>query len=133
MPALPWTTFQAFDADTTYVVMVSRLRLRRYRHVPGFLRAATAIRRQLTTSPGLLGYSLDAHLLRKTFWTLSAWTDNESLQTFNTTPPHRDVTARMRPRMGPTDFAFLTLKGNELPLAWEDARRRLIAAVDGEH
>src|SRR4029077_13541424 len=73
MPALPWTTISPPDRAREYVVMASRLPLARYRDIPGFLRAATLIRPQLARASGLIGYTLDAHLARKTFWTVSAW------------------------------------------------------------
>ena len=71
MPALPWTTISPPDRAREYVVMASRLPLARYRDMPGFLRAAMLIRTQLARTNGLIGYALDAHLARKTFWTVS--------------------------------------------------------------
>ena len=79
MPALPWTTISPPDRAREYVVMASRLPLSRYRDMPGFLRAATLIRAQLARTDGLIGYTLDAHLTRKTFWTVSAWDSRDAL------------------------------------------------------
>ena len=93
MPAIPWSAAQQPDPDAEYVVMASRLPLRHFRHIPRFLRATLAIRRQLRTTPGLVGYALDAQLFRKTFWTLSAWTDEDSLQAFVRAEPHHTVMA----------------------------------------
>jgi len=73
MPALPWTAFSPPDPDREYRVMASRLPLARYRDMPGFLSATMAIRAQLARTSGLVGYALDAHLARKTFYTVSAW------------------------------------------------------------
>jgi hypothetical protein len=73
MPALPWTTISSPDRAGEYVAMASRLPLARYRDLPGFLRATMLIRAQLARASGLIGYTLDAHLARKTFWTVSAW------------------------------------------------------------
>jgi quinol monooxygenase YgiN len=86
-----------------------------------------AIRRQLRTASGLLGYSLDADLVRGQFWTLSAWADRESLDAFAQTDPHRSRVARIRPRMRPTKFVFCEAMGHELPIGWSEARRRLEA------
>jgi hypothetical protein len=69
MPALPWTARQAVDPGREYLAMASRLPLKSHRSIPGFLRDATAIRRQLARASGLVGYALDAELGRKTFWT----------------------------------------------------------------
>ena len=67
MPALPWTTgpFKP-TGDRELHVLTSTLPLSRYRDVPRFLRWAMQIRKQLATSDGCAGYSLDAHLVRKT-------------------------------------------------------------------
>ncbi len=125
MPPLPWTKISEVDADTETVIMASRLPLRSYLKVPGFLRRTLAIRRQLAHAPGLVGYSLDAQLLRKTFWTLSAWTSMEALETFARTDPHRSSTASIRPHMDPTTFAFWTARAADLPIPWREVRRRI--------
>ncbi|TDW22682.1 hypothetical protein EV650_1520 [Kribbella kalugense] len=72
-------------------MMASRLPLKRYRSIPGFLRATVAIRRQLARSEGLIGHSLKADLLRKTFFTLSAWADETVLNHFAGAHPHLDL------------------------------------------
>jgi hypothetical protein len=78
--------------------MASRLPLKRYRSIPGFLRATVAIRRQLARSEGLIGHSLKADLLRKTFFTLSAWADETVLNHFAGAQPHLDLRSSKLPR-----------------------------------
>jgi hypothetical protein len=63
MPALPWLAVGTPDPDADLIVMASRLPLRSHGDIPRFLRHTWRIRRQLARSPGLIGYSLDAHLL----------------------------------------------------------------------
>jgi hypothetical protein len=65
MPALPWVKRQPIVPDREYVVMASRLPLKAYRYVPGFLRDTMRIRRQIATTDGLVGYALNAELTRK--------------------------------------------------------------------
>ncbi len=125
MPALPWATLANPESSTPCVVMASRLPLRSYRHIPAFLVRSEAIRRQLATAPGLLGYSLHADLARKTFWTLSAWTDRAALMRFNAADPHRSAAQATRPVMQPPTFVFWTATAGDLPIAWPEARRRL--------
>jgi heme-degrading monooxygenase HmoA len=108
--------------------MASRLPLRRYRSVPGFLRDTLAIRRQLAGAPGLVGYSLKAELTKKTFWTFSVWRDQESLDAFAASEPHRQVIARLRPRMGTSRFEFFPLAGGQLPMTWEQMKAPLLRA-----
>ncbi len=125
MPSLPWFRVSTAEPGTELTVMASRLPLRRHRHIPGFLRWTMRIRRQLSDTPGLVGYSLDARLVRKTFWTLSAWASREELEAFVRTNPHRTAMDDLRPRMGQPTFAFWTVSSEDLPLRWDDARRRI--------
>jgi hypothetical protein len=116
MPALPWVQREAIDRDATYVAMASRLPLRHYRFVPGFLRDTLAIRRQLARADGLVGYALDAELAKKTFWTFSVWKDRASLNAFAASEPHKQIIGRLRRRMGPTRFDFVSVSGATLPM-----------------
>ena len=131
MPALPWVRGSAVDPDHECVVMASRLPLARYRHTPGFLRATLQIRRQLGGANGLVGYALDAKLLRKTFWTVSAWESREALDAFSQANPHAARVSAIRPHMRPTTFVFWTCRAGELPIDWADVRRRIDAKQDG--
>jgi hypothetical protein len=92
MPPLPWRTKTQPDPDRTYLVMASRLPLRSRRTVPRFLRLTLSVVRQLERTDGLVGYTLLAQPMKKTFWTLSAWTDQQ----------HLDAFARAMPRACPT-------------------------------
>jgi hypothetical protein len=92
-----------------------RLPLKRRRSIPGFLRDALAIRRQLARADGLVGYALDAELAGKTFWTFSVWNQG-SLDAFASSDPHRAIIRRLRPLMGPTRFEFFEIAGSDLPL-----------------
>ena len=125
MPALPWDQQQAVEPGRTYVAMASRLPLKHYRSIPGFLRDALAIRRQLARADGLAGYALDAELARKTFWTFSVWEDQASLDAFASSDPHRAIIRRLRPLMGPTRFEFFEVPGSDLPMTWDQMRAPL--------
>jgi hypothetical protein len=125
MPALPWLERQPIDPQREYVAMASRLPLKSYRFVPGFLRDTQPIRRQLGQTAGLVGYTLNAGLTRKTFWTFSVWEDQASLDKFAATDPHRQIIGRLRPRMNPTKFEFFTVSGADLPLTWPQILERL--------
>jgi hypothetical protein len=120
VPALPWNERQPVDPDREYVVMASRLPLKAYRFIPGFLRDTLRIRRQLAISEGLVGYALNAQLTRKTFWTFSVWTDQNSLDAFAVSDPHRQIVQRLVPRMNETRFEFLHLRGSAIPSSWDE-------------
>jgi hypothetical protein len=80
-------------AAGTGIAFASRLPLRRYRDIPGFLRDTRTVRAQLREAPGLAGYSLRAQFLRKTFWTLSLWESGPDLALFAAGDRHRGVAA----------------------------------------
>ena len=122
MPALPWLQRQPIDPEREYVAMASRLPLKSYRSIPGFLRDTLQVRRQLAETPGLVGYALNAGLARKTFWTFSVWEDRASLDAFAASDPHRAITRRLQPLMGQTRFEFFQIPGSDLPMTWDQMK-----------
>jgi quinol monooxygenase YgiN len=126
MPPIPWRTKLSPTPHQDYLVMASRLPLRRYRTIPRFLGLTASVARQLEATAGLVGYSLLAQPVRKTFWTLSAWTDKDALDAFVRTMPHLAVMGKLRGQMGPTRFTTWTAPGSTLPIAWDDAIERLM-------
>ena len=134
MPALPWTSgpFNA-TGDRELHVLTSTLPLTRYRDVPRFLRWAMRIRKQLATSDGCAGYSLDAHLLRKTFYTLSAWQDRDAMNRFVQSGRHAAMLADMGGRLGQSTFVESSTQAHELPLDWGAAKQRLTNARRPAH
>ena len=107
MPALPWKEFQPVEPGRKYAAMASRLPLLAHRSIPGFLLDAMRIRGQLAHAPGLVGYALNAQPARKTFWTISVWTDELSLSTFAAADPHRALAKELQPQMGPEPLRVL--------------------------
>jgi hypothetical protein len=128
MPPTPWRSRTVPDPARNYLVMASRLPLRSYRKIPHFLWLTLAVARQLERTPGLVGYTLLAQPGRKTFWTLSAWTDPKHLGAFAAAMPHLAVMNRLRPHMGATRFTTWTADGSALPLTWPEAIERLAQA-----
>ena len=129
MPALPWTNgpYNPTGAGELHV-LTSTLPLTRYRDVPRFLRWAMQIRKQLAGSDGCAGYSLDAHVLRKTFYTLSAWRDAEAMNRFVRSGPHAAMLADMAGRLGQSTFVESSTRPDGLPLDWAAAKQRLTDA-----
>ena len=125
MPALPWLERQPIDPQHQYVAMASRLPLKSYRSIPGFLRDTMRIRRQLGQAAGLVGYTLNAGLARKTFWTFSVWEDQASLDKFAAGDPHHAIISRLLPRISPTRFEFFPISGADLPLTWAQITARV--------
>lgn len=130
MPAIPWKSFTSVDPEREYLVMASRPPLKSYLWVPQFMRLTMAVRRQLATAEGLIGYSLTTELPGKRFFTLSAWTDSEHLDAFVRAMPHLDVMRRLRPHMLPNTFVTWDVPGREIPVWWDVARTRLDASSE---
>lgn len=144
MPPLPWSAPAGGSAASTtqdgrvstaedaaesqVVVMASILRLKSPWKIPGFFRAAMAIRRQSLASNGLVGMTLDTDLPHSTFFTLSAWRDRTALNTFVASEPHRSLMRRYHPALADARFVFWDVKRGQLPPSWPDAKERLKAA-----
>ena len=104
---------------------VSYLPLNSFRAMPKFMRYTYQIRRQLADSEGLIGYSLDANVPGRKFWTLSVWEDEESLMRFVGRNPHSRVMTDLLPHMGQTEFIHWKISGSSIPPDWEEAKRRM--------
>ena len=99
MPPLPWHKSETVDPTATYVLTMTRLPLRSYLRIPRIMRATLRIMRALRSSDGLVGYSLKADLLRKTFWTVSAWRDDAAVAEFVRSDTHRAAMVGLQPHM----------------------------------
>ena len=130
MPTLPWSTGIHQPADEEQLlVLTSRLPLTRYTDVPRFLRWTRKIRSQLHDAPGCVGYTLDARLPSKTFWTLSAWSDKDAMNAFVHSGTHADMLADMAGRVGTPRFTESPATRAEIPLSWTEARARMAEAA----
>lgn len=127
MSQLPWITVAEVDPGTPVTIMGSRLELRSHLFSAGFMSAAMRIRRQLAASDGLVGYSLETQVGRKTFWTVSAWTDEKRLRAFTAADPHRSSTKAIRPRIASSTFVFWNATSGDLPVGWDEVHERIAA------
>lgn len=125
MAGTPWRQLSTVEPDRDYLVMASWLPLASHRTIPKFLRLTLAVARQLEDTAGLVGYSLLAQPLAKTFWTLSAWQDGKALAAFTRTMPHSQVMNELRPFMTTSKFSQWTVVGSLLPVTWHDAMGQL--------
>jgi len=124
MPTRPWQSFHQVGPNKEYLVQLSYLPLLRYRGLIPFTRWLLAIQRQLGQANGFIGYSLLAHPVRCDFWTLSAWSDKDSLNNFFRSAPHAKAMKALRGQMGQTLFIEWIVKGVALPPTWNDALAR---------
>jgi hypothetical protein len=98
---------------TDYLIMASHLPLQRISSTVRFFRAVSAVRKQLATADGLVGYTLRARPLARDYWTLSVWQDQSALREFMRTPPHVQIMNSLKPFMGPTKFVTWTVAAAE--------------------
>ncbi|MBV9379546.1 MAG: DUF3291 domain-containing protein [Streptosporangiaceae bacterium] len=126
---LPWAAIGTPSAGQDSLVMGSRFELRSAWRSPAFFAQALRIWRQARRSPGIVGVSLRAQPLRGTFWTLSAWADEQALQAFARTDPHRTIMRRVRPWAKTATFRFWTVAADKLFPAqlWAEAEARITA------
>jgi heme-degrading monooxygenase HmoA len=88
------------------------------------------IRRQLATADGLIGYTLNARLTRKEFWTVSVWRTKDDLERFASADPHVTISRTKHERTGQSQFVFWTCRGDDLPIGWSLVAEHLEAPVD---
>ncbi|MFD9004701.1 DUF3291 domain-containing protein [Streptomyces sp. NPDC059582] len=138
MPTIPWLPGADKDAAAPEgatglpLVMASRLELRSLWSVPSFFLLSLIVFQQVRRSPGVIGASLQAEPLKRTFWTLSAWRDQDALNAFNRTDPHAKSVRRLRPGMKGSVFVFWNTERDQLPISWDEAKRRLDQQADKE-
>lgn len=74
---------------------------------------------------GAPGLSLKAEPFSKTFWTLSAWRDQEALDAFVLDLPHARTMRDFRSRLREPVFVRWTVPRGALPVDWPDALSRI--------
>ncbi|WKX72370.1 DUF3291 domain-containing protein [Streptomyces sp. XD-27] len=127
MPTLPWTAPNPATPGTRALVMASRFEVRSPRDVPRFLLKSFSAWGQVRKAPGALGASLIAQPMKRTFYTLSAWESRDALYAYARAEPHRSIMTGLRSTCRSSTFDFWDVPVEELPLSWDDARRRLRA------
>jgi hypothetical protein len=132
MPTLPWKKPKNPPEVSEAFVMASRLEVRSLSTVPRFFLKSMTAWKQVNAAPGVLGASLLAQPMKKTFWTLSAWDGRPSLYEYAKTDPHGDIMKSLRPVMRRATFLTWTVPVDQLPINWDDARKRLLDQIAEE-
>jgi hypothetical protein len=107
------------------LVAVTRLRVRAWRYVPAFFIQALRSARQARRANGNVRTSLLAEA-RRTFWTLTVWSDEAAMRAFMTQEPHGRVMPHLKEWCDEAAIAQWTQEAGDLP-SWADAHRRLQA------
>jgi hypothetical protein len=125
MLPMPWQMTATAQPGKEYVALLSYLPVNTYWAIPRLMKFSLETIGQLKKTPGVIGYSLAAELTRRTFWTLSAWQDQQSLMDFVEAIPHSEIMKKLIPYMGKTKFEQWTVTADKLPLQWNDAVKRI--------
>jgi heme-degrading monooxygenase HmoA len=107
------------------LVSATRLRVRAWRFLPGFVIQALRSNRQARRADGNLGTLLLAEAHR-TFWTLTAWNDEAAMRKFMLAGPHGSKMKKLMTWCDEAAVAHWTQANSELP-TWAEAHRRLQA------
>ncbi len=105
------------------VISVTRLRVRTFRFLPGFALHTLRALRQVRAAPGFRGGTV----LRDrdcAFWTLTAWDDADSLQTYLTTAAHRAAMPHLAQWCDEACVVRWEQEAAALP-SWPEADRRM--------
>ncbi len=122
MPA--WKNLRTAQPDQEYLALLTYLPLKKYRTIPRFLGYAKRVEAQLANTKGLIGYSLRAKFMQRSFWTLSVWESEETLQAFIHEGFHEGVMKVLMPDMAAPNFVRWKIKGSACPPSWKEALRR---------
>ena len=121
----PWKSMNPLEADREYVVLASSIPPLSRSSTGKWFRGAMAVRKQLSGTDGVLGFSLLAQPWRKHYATLSVWENEAALAAFVAAHPHTELMGQLKAEMGQARFVRWTLKGSEGNPSWNDALRRL--------
>ncbi len=120
-----WKSITALEPDREYVVLASSIPPRRRSSTWRLFRGASAVRKQLARTEGVVGFALLARPLKKQYATLSIWVDQQALGAFADSNPHRELRAGLSPEMGATKFVRWTITGSGGRPSWSEALRKL--------
>ena len=106
------------------LISVTRLRVRAFRYLPGFMYYAFLSGRQAKQASGNLGMGVlnDANL---TFWTRTAWRDEAAMRDFMMAVPHRRAMAKLVEWCDEASIVHWTQESHDLP-DWQEAHRRMV-------
>lgn len=120
-----WKRLQDLDPDVEYLVLASRIPPKSIRSTHKLFAGARAVRKQLVSTDGVVGFALLAEPFAKHYATLSVWRDQAALDAFANAEPHRHYMSDLRPEMADTTFVTWTIRGADGVPSWDEALERL--------
>jgi hypothetical protein len=107
------------------VISITRLRIRRWRYMPGFFWFAVRSRMQVRRAPGNRG----VRLLRESgnvFWTATAWDSEEAVKQYMISGAHARAMPRLIAWCDEASVVRWSQDTADLP-TWAEAHRRMLA------
>ena len=121
----PWKKIQELEPDNEYLVLASAIPTKSLRSTWRMFRGASAVRKQLASTEGIVGFSLLARPLRKQYATLSVWTDQAALDAFVHASPHTELMGVLAADLGSRRFEPWAITGSQGRPSWAEALKRL--------
>lgn len=122
----PYRRMGGADAESAIVTLTA------VEHKPGqrgaFFDDSRKVIADLRNQSGLLGYSFRFQLIGRKAWTMTAWKDEASRDSFASSPVHRAAVKNSRVTAMNMRFISVEVPVKELPMEWPEALRLLDAA-----
>jgi hypothetical protein len=110
--------------QTNYIHVATFLPLKRWRYMLSFQRLSSKVLKQINESEGAINYAVKGNLIRKHFWTLSIWKDQNSLRQFIGTDPHATAVRKFTEWAG-EGSAFVEWTSTNNAIDWPEALEKL--------
>ena len=111
------------NAELFYLVTL--ISLKSYFSTLGFMRLPMCIVRRLRTTEGVIRYVVKTNLSRKTFQTVTVWTDPEAMRLFVLTELRCTAAARFWDFRQQRSEATVERTETDLPVGWPEINDRL--------
>jgi hypothetical protein len=105
------------------LISITRLRIRSWRYLPGFIFYAFRSSHQAKSANGSLAVSV-LQEARLTFWTQTAWTSEQAMKAFVISGAHGKVMRRLLHWCDEASMVHWTQESAQL-LSWQEAHRRM--------
>ena len=110
--------------QTDYTCVATFLPLKSWKYMLSFQRLSSKVLKQIKENEGAANYAVRADLLKKHFWTLSIWKDQDSLRRFIMTEPHATAVKKFTEWAG-EGSAFVEWSSPENTIDWPEAFKKL--------
>jgi hypothetical protein len=110
--------------QTDYTCVATFLPLKSWKYMLSFQRLSSKVLKQIKENEGAANYAVRANFLKKHFWTLSIWKDQNSLRRFIMTEPHATAVKKFTEWAG-EGSAFVEWSSLENTINWPEAFKKL--------